>query len=121
MRHGKCGNDEYNFIRLRNWLKDYPELEYQFSDLNNFLLMKLYVNKKYTKKDLERDLEKDSLSENQRKMMDLIRTDIHITQKKLSESIGINAKNIQINIVKLKAKGLLERIGPDKGGYWKVK
>jgi predicted HTH transcriptional regulator len=24
------------------------------------------------------------------------------------------------NIAKLKAKGLLERVGPDKGGYWKI-
>jgi hypothetical protein len=46
--------------------------------------------------------------------MDLIRTDIHITQKKLSEYIGINAKNIRINIVKLKAKGLPETLVPTK-------
>jgi predicted HTH transcriptional regulator len=38
----------------------------------------------------------------------------------LSKHIGINEKNIRIHISKLKAKGLLERIGPDKGGYWQV-
>jgi predicted HTH transcriptional regulator len=35
--------------------------------------------------------------------------------------VGIRADKIRINISKLKAKGLLDRIGPDKGGYWKIK
>jgi predicted HTH transcriptional regulator len=68
----------------------------------------------------EKDLENYSLSENQLKIMDLIRNNIHITQAELSKHIGINAKNIRIHIAKLKAKGFLERIGPDRGGYWKV-
>jgi len=29
-------------------------------------------------------------------------------------------KNIEVNLNKLKEKGLLKRIGPDKGGYWEV-
>jgi predicted HTH transcriptional regulator len=35
--------------------------------------------------------------------------------------VGISLRKIKENILKLKAKGFLERIGPDKGGYWKVK
>jgi predicted HTH transcriptional regulator len=35
--------------------------------------------------------------------------------------VGITAEKIRANIAKLKAKGLLERIGGDKGGYWKIK
>ncbi|MDR1171126.1 MAG: putative DNA binding domain-containing protein [Bacteroidales bacterium] len=31
-----------------------------------------------------------------------------------------NEKNIRININTLKGKGLIERVGPDKGGYWKI-
>jgi predicted HTH transcriptional regulator len=34
--------------------------------------------------------------------------------------VGINLRNVKNNMSKLKAKGLLERIGPDNGGYWKV-
>jgi predicted HTH transcriptional regulator len=30
------------------------------------------------------------------------------------------ADSIRVNIAKLKTKGLIERISPDKGGYWKV-
>lgn len=39
------------------------------------------------------------------------------TEKKKTEKLGEN----QNNITKLKVKGLIERIGPDKGGYWKVR
>ena len=44
-----------------------------------------------------------------------------ITNNGLSEIIGITPQNIRVHISKLKAKGIIERIGPDKGGYWKVK
>jgi ATP-dependent DNA helicase RecG len=34
--------------------------------------------------------------------------------------LTVSTTAIENNISKLKAKGLLERIGPDKGGYWKI-
>jgi ATP-dependent DNA helicase RecG len=34
--------------------------------------------------------------------------------------VGISADKIRVNISKLKAKGLIERVGPDKGGHWKI-
>ena len=35
--------------------------------------------------------------------------------------IGINIRNTQKTLDKLKTKGIIERIGADKGGYWKRK
>ena len=43
-----------------------------------------------------------------------------ITQNQLSELVGITSKNIKNNMKQLKEKGLLKRIGPDKGAYWQV-
>jgi len=43
-----------------------------------------------------------------------------ITIPELSAVVKISERKIRENISKLKAKGLLERIGPDKGGYWNV-
>jgi predicted HTH transcriptional regulator len=45
----------------------------------------------------------------------------HITQRELSIIIGINEKNIRNNITKLKTKGLIERVGTDKAGYWNIR
>jgi ATP-dependent DNA helicase RecG len=50
----------------------------------------------------------------------LIKENNAITQKELSMQIGINEKNIRNNIAKLKSRGIIERIGADKGGYWKI-
>lgn len=71
-----------------------------------------------TMEETEKDLEK--ISENQRKILELMRLNPYITQEELSRKIGINSKNIRNNIIKLKNAGLITRIGPDKGGRWQV-
>ena len=43
-----------------------------------------------------------------------------VSMRELEEIIGINERNVRKNIDKLKSLGVIERIGPDKGGYWKV-
>lgn len=62
----------------------------------------------------------EKLTENQQKMMDCIVQNPYISASELSPAVGISKRKIEINISKLKAKGLLERIGSNKGGYWKV-
>jgi DNA-binding Lrp family transcriptional regulator len=44
-----------------------------------------------------------------------------ISFDELSEKIGISRRAIINNINKLKKLGILERVGADKGGYWKIK
>ena len=39
----------------------------------------------------------------------------------LAAEIGVTAKAIEKHLAKLKAEGIIEREGPDKGGSWKVK
>ena len=43
-----------------------------------------------------------------------------ITTLELSALVKISERSIRENISKLKAKGLIERIGPDRGGHWRV-
>lgn len=38
----------------------------------------------------------------------------------MSDEIGINEKNIRNNISILKQKGIVERVGTDRKGYWKI-
>ena len=33
---------------------------------------------------------------------------------------NLTKKTVEYNLEKLKAKGVLRRIGPDKGGYWEI-
>ena len=53
-------------------------------------------------------------------VLDLIKEKPKITRGELSDKLGINPSAIQKHIQKLKTDGRIERIGGDKGGYWKV-
>jgi biotin operon repressor len=71
--------------------------------------------------DVEKDVEKKfNLSKNQILILKSLQKNKNLTQESLSEIVGITLRNIQNNMIKLKEKGVLKRIGPDKGGYWKV-
>jgi len=54
-------------------------------------------------------------------IIDLIKNNTEISMLELSKQLNVNHKTIKRDIEKLKAKGLIERIGADKGGYWKIK
>ena len=43
-----------------------------------------------------------------------------ITMKELATALKKDEKTILRNINKLKEKGIVERVGSDKTGYWKV-
>ena len=77
---------------------------------------------KGTEKTVEKTIEKtvEKIDKIDKKILQLIENSIYIKVSEISKKIerGISVTNERI--AKLKAKGLLERIGPDKGGYWKV-
>jgi len=80
------------------------------------------VTEKVEKKAIEKVIEKvgEKVTENQKRILEQIAKNKCITIKRLSESVGISERKTQENIKKLKDKGLLKRIGPDKGGHWEV-
>jgi len=54
------------------------------------------------------------------KILDVIKNNPKITQNELAEIAGLTRRGIEWNLVKLKEKGIIKRIGPAKGGYWEV-
>jgi ATP-dependent DNA helicase RecG len=50
----------------------------------------------------------------------LMKKDSTISALELAKKIGANEKTIKRAIDKLKREGIIRRIGPDKGGHWKV-
>ena len=53
-------------------------------------------------------------------ILQLIRTNTAISTSEIAKRIGVARMTIHRDIEKLKQAGLLTRIGPDKGGWWKV-
>ena len=43
-----------------------------------------------------------------------------ITTEQMAARLGISTRAVEKHLSNLKAKGLLRRIGPDKGGHWEV-
>ncbi len=62
----------------------------------------------------------ESLSERQIDILKLITNNPKISRKEISKSIGINQSAIQKHLDTLKKKNIIKRIGPAKGGHWKV-
>ena len=55
------------------------------------------------------------------KVIALLSEDGKLSAVALAEKIGISAKAIEKHLANLKAEGIIERIGPAKGGYWKIR
>ncbi len=54
------------------------------------------------------------------KIIWLIKENPNITRKELASIIGISEDVIKYYITNSKSMGVLERIGPDKSGYWRI-
>jgi predicted HTH transcriptional regulator len=57
----------------------------------------------------------------QRMIIEKIQSDPFVTIPKLAMICSVNEKTIKRDIQQLKSLGLLTRIGPAKGGWWKVR
>ena len=53
-------------------------------------------------------------------IIDAIRNNPQITQLKLMEITGLTRRGIEWNLQQLKTKGVIMRVGPDKGGHWEI-
>lgn len=55
------------------------------------------------------------------KILRLLSENPKITSLKLAETIGdITLEGVKYNLKKLKEEGRIQRVGPTKGGYWKI-
>lgn len=62
-----------------------------------------------------------NLNDNERKILSSIKVNPHITKSTLVSSLGISKGTIDRTIKALKERGLIERIGSNKKGQWKLK
>ncbi|MCP9762294.1 winged helix-turn-helix transcriptional regulator [Lacihabitans soyangensis] len=53
-------------------------------------------------------------------IVNAIKENNQITALGLAELLGLTTKAIEAQLNKLKKQGTIERIGPNKGGHWKI-
>lgn len=73
---------------------------------------------KYT--EIDRTQIVDSFKSTEEKILYLIKEDPKITQEMMSKELNLARSTISSNIKKLKIKGIIDRIGSDRIGYWKI-
>lgn len=62
----------------------------------------------------------ENCTENEIKLLQLLKTNANITQVELSKKLHVSRRTISNVIANLKEKGKIERIGSDRKGYWKI-
>jgi ATP-dependent DNA helicase RecG len=99
--------------RIRKMFSEYGSKEPSFEILSNGFAVTVFAID-YSENTTEESLETTE------KILKLMMDDPQISQSEIAEIIGITTDGVFWNIKQLKAKGLLERIGADKSGYWQV-
>lgn len=70
---------------------------------------------------LEKTTQKVKLNNNQLKIVDFIKENPKITRIELANKLNITVDGVKYNLKKLVDNKIIERIGPDKGGYWEIR
>ena len=52
--------------------------------------------------------------------MDYLRDEPHLTRRVLAERLGLTPDGVKYHVRKLKAAGVLRRVGSDRAGHWEV-
>ena len=104
---------------IKRALEAWPEID--FVDDRDGCLFTATVHRK-TIDSSGKKLEKvgEKLSQNQQSIIEEIIHNPYVSARELSEIVGISSRKIEENIKKLKARGVVKRIGPAKGGHWEV-
>lgn len=63
----------------------------------------------------------ENLSSREKNIINLMKDNNSISRKLLAKKMGISTATVARDITSLKEKGVIERIGGDRGGYWKTK
>ena len=62
----------------------------------------------------------DKVTEKEKRVLELITEDPGYTTTQIAEKMSVTRKTVNGYIQSLKSKGIIERIGSDRKGYWKI-
>ena len=61
-----------------------------------------------------------NLTDREQELLILLAEDPGYTMPQLAEKMQISRKTVAVKIKSLKEKGLIERVGSDRSGYWRL-
>ena len=86
---------------------------------SEFIEDDLFVTKIYLEKSGE-ELTTRVTQKTTQKIIELIQKNPQITRREMADTIGITEDGIKYHLNKMQRNKIIKRVGPDKGGYWKI-
>ena len=74
-------------------------------------------NKKVVRKTIK---SREKKQKSRERIIQILKEHPDYSARKLAEIIGVTPKAIEKQLARLKADGIIQRDGPDKGGRWRV-
>jgi len=114
------------FVRIRRWLKDYPEIRMELGEISDsFRVGLLSPALEEWSADQEKEGGKpeklpEKLPELPRLIIEQMPANLKVTYLQLSRVTGKSKEAIRKNTQRLRRMGLIRRIGPAKGRHWQV-
>lgn len=62
----------------------------------------------------------EKMTDSEEKILDILRRQPEISARKLSEQLGLTSRQVERLLASLRAKNRIVRVGPAKGGSWKI-
>lgn len=105
------------------------KLKPQFEGNQHKFILTFYsrLYRDFTQNDTVNDTQNDTVNntvkliKTEKRILEEIRNFPEITANELAKDLNLGLSTIKRNIKTLKNKGLLERIGSDKNGCWRIK
>ncbi len=98
------------YRRIREAISHYPSMLFEYSEIQGGYLATLQY-------DTQKTTQKTTLNQ---RILDVIEGNNMITRNEIATELDISPNTVKEYLNNLKKLGLLQRIGPDKGGYWQL-
>ncbi len=112
--------DKEDYIKALVATRESEDIEIFISFMNDIMIKNISKEIDLFLLSTEENKKGKKQGKSREKIMELLREDSSLTSKSLAVMMGKSQKTIEKHILNLRAEGLLVRIGPDKGGHWKV-
>lgn len=108
------------FIRIRNEVETYPTMVFSVENAPNGLLTVFSYKFQKTSATNSLNVPENVPEKRKNKILEFFTNSPSISIAELALELNTSEKTIKRDILKLKNEKRIERIGPDKGGYWRV-
>ena len=106
------------FIRIRDEIKKYPTMQFNFEEAPNGFLVAL--NYTQQKERLAENVTQNVTQNRLDAIIHLIQNENKITTAAIAKKLQLSKRTILRDIEKLKATNKINYVGAAKGGYWKI-